>query len=273
MVFFPARIPFALFGLFVLAAGCGPSEAEIRAKRQVQDLTAQLRDTEQRRAALDARLNTLTEESARLTTQVRELGGNVQRTQGELEQARTREADTQRALDELRRRDAQNAARLRTFREMLTRFRALTQSGRLRVRPVRNRMVIELPESVLFESGHAEIKPEGVAVLRQVAQILATIPNRDFMIAGHTDDRPIRTREFPSNWELSSARAANVFKILRDNGVPQRRLSVAGFAEFQPVGNNNTDEGRAQNRRIEIALMPNLEELPDLSGLESETNQ
>jgi chemotaxis protein MotB len=80
---------------------------------------------------------------------------------------------------------------------------------------------------------------------------------------------PIKSRRFPSNWELWTARAVTVARFLADKGVPPTRLSAAGYAESQPVASNDTPEGRAQNRRIEIVLMPNLDELPDLSSLES----
>jgi chemotaxis protein MotB len=102
---------------------------------------------------------------------------------------------------------------------------------------------------------------------------LRTINNRHFQIAGHTDNVPIRNRRFPSNWELSSQRAVNVVHYLQDQEVDANFLSAAGYAEFAPDGSNDNDAGRQQNRRIEIVLMPNLDELPDLSGLENEVVQ
>ena len=100
--------------------------------------------------------------------------------------------------------------------------------------------------------------------------MLASIQNRDFQIAGHTDNKPIKSARFPSNWELSTARGVAVTRFLAANGVPETRLSAAGYADTQPVASNDTPEGRAQNRRIEIVLMPNLDELPDLSSLEQQ---
>jgi chemotaxis protein MotB len=99
---------------------------------------------------------------------------------------------------------------------------------------------------------------------------LQGIPNREFLIVGHTDNVPIRSRRFPSNWELSAARGVTVARFLSENGMDANRIGAAGYADTQPVASNDADEGRAQNRRIEIVLMPNLDELPDLSGLESE---
>jgi chemotaxis protein MotB len=168
---------------------------------------------------------------------------------------------------ELRAKERQAQARLATFRNMLERFQAMINSGKLRVRIVRNRMVVELAENILFDSGKSDLKPEGQTALTEVAGVLASIKDRDFQIAGHTDNIPIKSRKFPSNWELSTARAVTVTRYLGANGVDSARLSAAGYAETQPVASNDDDAGRAQNRRIEIVLMPNLDELPDLSAL------
>jgi chemotaxis protein MotB len=105
-------------------------------------------------------------------------------------------------------------------------------------------------------------------VLEQVSEVLATIDNREFQVAGHTDNVPIHTSRFPSNWELSTARAVNVVKLMMEQGLEPARLSAAGYADTQPIGSNDDDEGRQQNRRIEISLVPNLDELPDLSALQ-----
>jgi chemotaxis protein MotB len=128
-------------------------------------------------------------------------------------------------------------------------------------------MVVELAENILFDSGKSDLKKEGQEALTEVAAVLSSIPNRDFQIAGHTDDIPIKSAKFPSNWELSTARAVEVTRYLSTKGVDPSRLSAAGYAETQPVASNADTEGRKQNRRIEIVLMPNLDELPDLSSL------
>jgi len=126
---------------------------------------------------------------------------------------------------------------------------------------------VELSENILFDSGKDELKKEGQEALTQVAGVLSSIANRDFQIAGHTDNIPIKSAKFPSNWELSTARAVEVTRFLADKGVDPSRLSAAGYADTQPVASNSDGDGRRQNRRIEIVLMPNLDELPDLSSL------
>jgi chemotaxis protein MotB len=143
----------------------------------------------------------------------------------------------------------------------------MIDSGKLRVRVVRGRMVVELSENILFDSGKSDLKKEGQEALTQVASVLASIANRDFQIAGHTDNIPIKSSKFPSNWELSKARSVTVARFLAEKGVDPSRLSAAGYADTQPVASNADKEGRQQNRRIEIVLMPNLDELPDLSGI------
>lgn len=162
----------------------------------------------------------------------------------------------------------ENLARLEQFRAMLSQLKSMIDSGKLRVRIVRNRMVVELPEAVLFDSGKAELKAEGKTVLEQLAPVLSGLEKREFQVAGHTDNVPIKTKKFPSNWELSTARAVNVAQLLQGAGVAAERISAAGYADTQPVAANDSDDGKRQNRRIEIVLLPNLDELPDLSSFE-----
>jgi len=259
----------ALAALLALgSAACGRGEDEYQLQvRRVAELEQELADSQRQRTELEGRLNTLDTQNQELISRLEALGQDVESLRSERTSLSTSLTETQRALDELRAREAQQQARLATFRAMLERFRAMMASGRLRVRVVRGRMVVELPDNVLFDSGEAELKPEGQATLLEVVQILRTIENRHFQVAGHTDNVPIRSRRFPSNWELSSVRAVTVARFMIDNGMPGDRISAAGYAETQPVDPSDTPEGRARNRRIEIALMPNLDELPDLSSL------
>ncbi|MGB3051409.1 MAG: OmpA family protein [Polyangiales bacterium] len=172
------------------------------------------------------------------------------------------------ALAEAAAREARAAKRLAEYNSMLKQLKSMIDSGKLKVRIVRNKMVIELPEAVLFASGSAKLKPEGIRVLAELGPVLASIKGREFQVGGHTDNKPIRTKRFPSNWELSGARSLDVGKLLAEYGVPANRLSAAAYGDTQPVADNDTPEGRALNRRIEIALQPNLDELPDLSSFE-----
>jgi chemotaxis protein MotB len=243
----------ATFGIVSFAA-CGYSEEEMQAKRdEIAELQTKLKESQEREKALDAHL--------------KELGSNNAELSERLNIAGVEKGELQRALDELRAREKQAQARLQVFSDMINKFKAMIDSGKLRVRVVRGRMVVELSENILFDSGKSDLKKEGKEALTEVASVLGSIPNRDFQIAGHTDDIPIKSAKFPSNWELSTARAVEVTRFLASKGVDPARLSAAGYAETQPVASNADAEGRAQNRRIEIVLMPNLDELPDLSSL------
>lgn len=267
----PRFLLLALGLSLVIGSGCGRSEDEYQLQvRRVADLEQELADSRRQGQELDERLQALQGRNADLVSRLEALGQNVASLETERSELSSSLTETQRALEELRAREAQQQARLATFRQMLERFRAMMESGRLRVRVVRNRMVVELPDNVLFDSGEAELKPEGQATLLEVVQILRTIENREFQVAGHSDNVPIRSRRFPSNWELSTARAVTVARFMIGNGMPGDRISAAGYAETQPIDSNETAEGRARNRRIEIALLPNLDELPDLSSLTSD---
>ncbi len=270
----------------LLLMACGPSQEELdSALSEAQRLEGELATARSEAEEIQGRLHAVEAQNGEMATRLRALGQNVEALEGERSNlqsdlAATREErsnlqsdleETRRALEELRERERQAQARLSTFRNLLSQFRALTASGRLRVRIVRNRMVVELPEGILFDSGRARVKEEGQQTLTEVANVLATIENREFQVAGHTDNVPLgRRSRFGSNWELSAARATNVATYLIAQGVPANRISAAGHADTQPVASNNESAGRQQNRRIEIVLLPNLDELPDLSSL-SET--
>lgn len=253
---------------------CGPSQEELdAANARASELDAQLATSRREAQAIQERMDALQSQNGELISRLRALGQNVESLEGERSNLQATLDETQRALEQLRERERQAQARLATFRNLIERFRSMIESGQLRVRIVRNRMVVELPEGVLFDSGRAELKEAGQQTLAQVAGVLAQIPGREFQIAGHTDNVPIRTRRFANNWELSTQRAVNVAQYVIEQGVPANRISAAGYADTQPVTSNDSDEGRAQNRRIEIVLVPNLDELPDLSSLQSETSE
>ncbi|RAK08905.1 chemotaxis protein MotB [Halanaerobium saccharolyticum] len=126
---------------------------------------------------------------------------------------------------------------------------------RVNVENKRKGLVVSLTGEILYEQGRAEIREQGIDVLAMISDILIDIPN-DIMIEGHTDDVPIRTNEFPSNWELSTARAVNVIKFLiEERNFEPARLSAAGYSEYRPVADNDNAEGRAENRRIEVVVL------------------
>ncbi|HTJ82480.1 MAG TPA: OmpA family protein [Polyangiaceae bacterium] len=173
-------------------------------------------------------------------------------------------AETRKQLDELKRQQAAAEARVAQFQELIRRFQKLADAGKLKVVLRQGRMIIELPTDVLFDSGKSDIKGAGRDTLLEVGKVLASMPDRRFQVAGHTDNVKISTTRFPSNWELSTARAVEVVKLLVTAKVKPENLSAAGYGEFDPVAANDSPDNKQKNRRIEITLVPNLEEFVKL---------
>lgn len=176
--------------------------------------------------------------------------------------------DMTQALADLQARKAQAEARIAEFKELLSKFKSLIDAGKLKVKIVDGRMVVQMATDVLFASGSARLRKDGKAAIVQVTQLLASIPKRSFQVEGFTDDVPISTTVYPSNWELAAARALSVVKTMISAGMPAERVSAASYGETRPAASNDTPEGRAQNRRIEIAIVPDLSALPGFDELQ-----
>ncbi len=167
-------------------------------------------------------------------------------------------------LENLRKQRAQVEKRLEAFRKLSEKLKAMIDSGQLDVVVRKGRMIVEMPSEVMFPSGSADLSDDGKMALMKVAVILEQFPDRQFMIAGHTDNRPLKQSKYGSNWELSTARAVTVTEFLVQAGLKAQNLVAAGYGEFDPVASNKDAKGRQKNRRIEIILMPSIEELPTL---------
>jgi len=176
--------------------------------------------------------------------------------------------DLQKRLNELEKQKKIAEARAAMFRQLAEKLRSMVDAGQIKVTVRNGRMLLVLPNDILFDSGKTELKPEGKDALAKVAKVLATMPaDRHFLVAGHTDNLPIKTKKFQSNWELSTQRAVEVVRLLIDNGMKPSQVGAAGYAEYDPAADNATPDGQKQNRRIEIVVEPNLSELPSLEGL------
>jgi chemotaxis protein MotB len=127
----------------------------------------------------------------------------------------------------------------------------------------RGLVVRVLTDQVLFDSGQAMLKPNGLPLLGEVANLLNVDRTHQVVVEGHTDNVPISSSQFPSNWELSTARATTVVRYLISQGLDRRRLSASGYADLHPVASNGTAHGRQLNRRVEIVLLRNH---PDIGG-------
>jgi chemotaxis protein MotB len=218
-----------------------------------QEKAARAKDNDAR----DARIAVLSKKLEALGQDVSRLESERGTMGGELEQARKR-------MEELRKAQALAEQRAAQFRKLVTQFKTLTDAGKLQVEIRDNRMIVRLGDQILFDPGKTELKKEGQDALRQVTAVLKDIANRNFQVAGHTDNIPIKSARFRSNWDLSTARAVEVVNFMIGSGMEPRRLSAAGYADQSPVAANDTPENKAKNRRIEITLVPNLDDLPPI---------
>ncbi|MCS6912531.1 MAG: OmpA family protein [Myxococcales bacterium] len=240
-------------------------------ERRLADTEAALQKLTEERNGLAKSLDDSTALVGQLKQRLEKLGQNVEKLTAERGQLASGLEEAKARLEELRRQKAAAEARAATFRKLVSQLRSMIDAGQLKVVIREGRMLIALPDDVLFDSGKTEIKPAGQVALGKIAQVLATVPDRRFLVAGHTDNVPIRrSSRFESNWELSAARAIEVVKFLIANGMRPQVLAAAGYGEFDPIAKNDTPEQRALNRRIEIILQPNLADLPSLEGLEQE---
>lgn len=182
-------------------------------------------------------------------------------------QSQLRESQSQ--LETLRQIEAETKKRNEIYARFVEELQKMIDGGQLTVSIEQGRIVINLPENVLFRSGRAVVNSEGQEALKQIGGVLKEFSERRFQIEGHTDNIPIKSARYPSNWELSTARALSVVHLMIQEGVKPQNVSAAGFGEFHPRADNESKEGRALNRRIEIIMLPNLDilssELPKVT--------
>jgi chemotaxis protein MotB len=142
------------------------------------------------------------------------------------------------------------------------------KEGTVTITELQDRLTLSVVEELLFDSGSAKIRKEGLATLDKVANMLRAVQNRLIMVEGHTDNVPIGpkvSKEFPTNWELSAARAIAVVRYLQEKGVDPKHLGAAGFSMYRPVVANDNSVDRQKNRRIDIVLTPEITAIPEKS--------
>lgn len=215
--------------------------------------------------SLEAAKNQETEARAKTEAQVRAEAAQKQKLaealskteaekQAELEKQRQLMAEIEKRQAEIDRRDAQ-------LKNLSDKLKALTDAGKLKVRVSDGRLVIDLPSDILFSSGSARLSKDGKATIVEIGKTLAEVKDQRFQVEGYTDNEAIQTAVFPSNWDLAAARALTVLKTLLTAGMDPARISAASYGEQRPVASNDSKEGRSLNRRIEIAMLPNLSEI------------
>ena len=167
--------------------------------------------------------------------------------------------DTQMAAAS-RQKEAEIAQLRTTYDTLMNAMKAEIAAGQVQITRLADRLSVSMVDKILFPSGEAGITPAGLRVLRRVGDVLKTAQGKIIRVEGHTDNVVISSRlqgTFPTNWELSTARASNVVRFLQDSvGIDGERLQAVGLSQYRPVASNNTVRGRSQNRRIEIALLP-----------------
>jgi len=232
---------------------------------------ASLRSAVSDREQLAGKLAALTDEAGKLAQdrdrwqqQQTQLSGEHQKLLARLQE----DADKLKAEEAQKNRlEQERAAKEEEIRRLTKAQADLTKSlqdeidkGNITIQRVRDRLTINMIDQVLFDSGQAVVKPAGLNVLKQVSDVLKDVPDKQIRIEGHTDNVPIGVKlrdKFATNWELSTTRATSVVRYLLDEGgVNRDMISAAGYADTRPVATNDSDDGKASNRRIEIVLYP-----------------
>jgi chemotaxis protein MotB len=243
----PSQMPWVLTLLAIAGAGGGAAWmwGEMgKSKAAAAEASTRADAAEAKRAALAPQVEKLTADNVELTAAKEALARDVEAKTGELAQLKgTADKLQEQMHDEISKGDVR-----------------LTESG--------GKLRVDLVDKLLFESGESTISKRGEGVLARVGAVLAQIDDKTIQVSGHTDNLPLGdklTAQFPTNWELSAARAVTVVRFLVDKAnVPPQRLVASSYGEWSPVASNKTPSGRARNRRIEILLTPAL--APKLIG-------
>ncbi len=231
------------------------------------------------RQSLESAQDEISRNKAQIEKTERELDSankQMTKTQDDLDQLEAKKQALQKELEESQEKmatlsniEAETKRRNEIYAQFVNRLKTMIDGGQLTVSIEQGRIVINLPNNVLFKSGSAYLNPEGREALANIALVLSQFSDRRFQIEGHTDNKPIKSARFPSNWELSTSRALTVVHLLTSMDVTSENISAAGFGEFRPRSDNKTEEGRKLNRRIEIVMLPNLDilssELPKVT--------
>ncbi len=237
------RAAFALIAL-LLFAGCAKTVP-------VEQYDAKAKEAE-----------TLTAQNDSLQNQIKSLKDELDAAKKDREMTGKEKDALQAKVDELSPK-AEKAEKLekatQTYQDLQKKLEKEIQEGQVQITEMKNRLTMTMVDKIIFPSGSAEISKEGKKVLDKVVSILKDIKDKRIQVEGHTDNVQIVSslkKRFPTNWELSTARATEVVRYLQEGGIDPHALSATGYAEYMPVAPNDTEEGRHKNRRIEIVLLP-----------------
>ncbi len=219
------------------------------------------------RQLLDAKKDELTKNVTDLRAKLSEREGRIKETENELKAKDMQIAELKTAIAGLSQEKSKALEEKekaiedlkKTYTNLVTELNEEIKKGEIAVTQLRDKLSLSMVDKILFDSGSADVKKDGKKVLDRVAEILKKVADKQIRIEGHTDNVPIGPRiakKFATNWELSNARATNVVRDLQEKGIDPILLSPAGYAEYRPVESNETEEGKAKNRRIGIVLIP-----------------
>jgi chemotaxis protein MotB len=196
-----------------------------------------------------------------LSKTIVDLRGQVSKLERENEDLRKKVETLRSEAEALERQRQEEVKEMKTtYEDLLEGMKAEIEKGQITITQLKGKLKVNMLDEILFDSGKTTIKPEGIEVLERVGEILLNVKDRAINVEGHTDNVPIGpelARRYPTNWELSAARATTVARYLQEKtGIDPTVLSATGYGEYHPVDSNETEEGRARNRRIEIVLVP-----------------
>jgi len=269
----------ALSSAFFLLAGCVAEDKYLAKVAEAEQLQRRYQDESQKNAdlavkiaELSGRIGALEEESRQLSDRVRAEELNLSAKQADLRAAQRRLEEQQALIQQLVRSKvllekakAELEKRSGEYEQLAQALREEISAGQIEISELRGRMTLRLKDQILFASGSVAINREGRAALDHVAGALRGIRGRTIRVEGYTDDVPTSpSGPYPSNWELSTARAVAVVRYLQERGVDPTLLAAAGYGEFHPVAGNDTPDGRSQNRRIEIVLAASIDGMPPM---------
>ncbi len=270
---------FVVGALFMLSAsGCLVAESTYLKKvEETNGLTKELAELQSvhkklvlENSALKTKFNRLTEDAAVLTADKKQLEGilkaksdilskNISELRQQVAELKVENSTLNDVITELQKAKEEKVKEVSgTYEQLLANMKNEIAKGQVTISELKGKLTVNMEAAILFDSGKADVKPEGLDILNKMVETLKNVRDKAIRIEGHTDNIQITgalVRTFPTNWELSAARAINVTRFLQEQGIDPVNLSAAAFAEHKPVADNSVKEERAKNRRIEITLV------------------
>ncbi len=251
------RIPKKVYDAKVAElAQCNANVAD--AQQKISDIQAKLTAIESAKAELEKSKAGLESSNAQL---LKDMDSSKSELQQRLADMTREKQEIEKQKSEIERQKQEEVSKLKnTYEDLVKDMKSEIEQGSIQITQLQNKLSVNMVDKILFNSGEADVNPAGKKVLERVANVLKKVQNKQIRIEGHTDNVPIGgalKEKFPSNWELSTARATTVARYLSEVcGINPGIVSAAGYAHFRPIADNSTNEGKSKNRRIEITLVP-----------------